>query len=225
MQASIQTPTNQLSNSQEFYQKLGYTLLSKEKHIYSDGKVLIVVNQDRLARVGINFYQSNWTVFKKNLPASITITDSQDTLIVSDPNGVLVYLNQGTLPTPSDTPPAIPGIFAGISIETIDINKTIAFWKLFGYEVAQGSIDQDWITLSNETGLDISCMKLGTCPHLFFNPSLTYFNGGNNLPVIQRIRATGIPIIEEITHFNKEGIVDNIIIRDPGGLGFFIFND
>lgn len=47
----------------------------------------------------------------------------------------------------------------------------------------------------------------------------------SNLAIIQKIRDLQIPITEEITHFNKEGIVDNIIIRDPGGLGFFIFND
>ena len=52
------------------------------------------------------------------------------------------------------------------------------------------------------------------------------FNGKENNPkVIQNIRNVGIPIAEEITTFNKEGIVDNIIIQDPGGYGFFIFND
>jgi len=54
---------------------------------------------------------------------------------------------------------------------------------------------------------------------------LTYFNGKQNLEVIEKIRNNAIPITEEITHFNKEGIVDNIIIRDPGGYGFFIFSD
>jgi hypothetical protein len=54
---------------------------------------------------------------------------------------------------------------------------------------------------------------------------MTYFNGGNNMAVIGKIRSARIPIAEEITHFNKEGIVDNIIIRDPGGYGFFVFND
>ena len=68
-------------------------------------------------------------------------------------------------------------------------------------------------------------MAANSCPHLFFNPSLTYFNSGRNPEVIAGIRAAGIPISEEITIFNKEGRVDNIIIRDPGGYGFFLFND
>ena len=71
----------------------------------------------------------------------------------------------------------------------------------------------------------ITLMKPMTCPHLFFNPSMTYFNGKKNLSIIEKIRQLNIPIAEEITHFNNEGIADNMIIRDPGGYGFFIFND
>jgi hypothetical protein len=68
-------------------------------------------------------------------------------------------------------------------------------------------------------------MAPNACPHLFFNPSLTYFNGKNNLQIIENIRKSGVDITEEITVFNKEGIVDNVILRDNGGLGFFIFSD
>jgi len=68
-------------------------------------------------------------------------------------------------------------------------------------------------------------MQPYSCPHLFFNPSMTFFNGKENLQIIERIRNLDIPITEEIREFNKEGIADNIIIRDPGGYGFFIFSD
>ena len=63
------------------------------------------------------------------------------------------------------------------------------------------------------------------CPHLFFNPSLTYFNSGKNLEVVEKLRKADVPILEEITAFNPEGKVDNVILRDPGGFGFFVFND
>ncbi len=88
-----------------------------------------------------------------------------------------------------------------------------------------GSIAQGWVAFENGTSVGISIMKPMVCPHLFFNPGLTFFNGGKNLPIIQKIKTVGIPIAEEITVFNKEGIVDNVILCDPGGLGFFIFND
>ena len=105
------------------------------------------------------------------------------------------------------------------------MTKSAKFWSIFGYEITTGKEEQGWIVMTKEGFLPISIMKPFACPHLFFNPSLTYFNGGNNLPVIKKIRNLGIPITEEITEFNKEGIVDNVIVRDPGGLGFFVFND
>lgn len=76
-----------------------------------------------------------------------------------------------------------------------------------------------------DDGFVISLMKPFSCPHLFFNPSMTYFNGKDNLAVIRKIREAGIPITQEITAFNTEGIADNVILRDPGGYGFFVFND
>jgi hypothetical protein len=63
-------------------------------------------------------------------------------------------------------------------------------------------------------------MKPFSCPYLFYNPSLTFFNGKENNPkVIQKVR----DLTEEITAFNTEGIVNNVIIRDPGGFGLFVF--
>lgn len=227
MQASIQTPTNKITNSHNFYQQLNYTLalFSEGRNIYSDGQVLIEINSDRSARAGINFYQADWSsVLEKR--SSITIVEQKEGFLLCDPNGVFVQLKNGAIPDFSTTiSPSTLGTFGGVSIETIDLSKSIQFWKLFGYEVIQGSLEKGWITLANKTGLDISLVKIGSCPHLFFNPGLNYFNGEKNLSIIQQIRDLGIVLTEEITHFNKEGIVDNIIIRDPGGLGFFIFND
>jgi len=88
-----------------------------------------------------------------------------------------------------------------------------------------GGVEQGWIGLTNDSSFNISIMNALACPHVFFNPSLSYFNGKNNLDIIAKIRAKEIPIAEEVTVFNKEGIVDNIILRDPGGFGFFIFSD
>ncbi len=80
--------------------------------------------------------------------------------------------------------------------------------------------------MSNNTGVDVSLFKIGSCPHSFTNFSMTYFNGKTeNIEVINRIIKLGIIPVEEITHFNPKGKVDNMIISDPGGLRKFIFND
>ena len=53
----------------------------------------------------------------------------------------------------------------------------------------------------------------------------TYFNSGRNPEIIAELRSAGVPLTEEITVFNERGDVDNVIVRDPGGTGFFVFND
>ena len=117
------------------------------------------------------------------------------------------------------------GDFASLSIESLSLKKSMDIYKIIGFTDISGSIEQGWISMTNTDGLSISLMPALTCPHLFFNPSLTFFNGSKNLEIIEKIRSLNIPITEEITHFNKDNIADNIIIRDPGGLGFFIFGD
>ena len=76
-----------------------------------------------------------------------------------------------------------------------------------------------------EGSIGVSVMGVHSCPHLFFNPRLTYFNSGKTPMVIAKIRVAKIAITEEISVFNKEGSVDNVVLRDPGGTGFLVFND
>jgi hypothetical protein len=89
-------------------------------------------------------------------------------------------------------------------LETTDIVKFIKVWQNLGFKKTMGSLEQGWITFQNGDGMGVSLMKPMSCPHLFFNPSLTYFNGKKNPEIIQKIRELGVPIAEEITHFNKK---------------------
>ena len=229
MNSIIHTPTNNLSESLEFYTKLGFTKLpSTELELVSDGKAVIEINPDRFARAGIKLFNENWESIVDELEELVTVLRIDNGYLISGPSGVWIYLieSQEELSLDLSTiSSSVLGNYAGISLETTSINSSYHMWKLLGFNQKEGDIDQGWITLRNSDGLVISLMKPFTCPHLFFNPSLTYFNGKNNLEIIEQIRSLQITITEEITHFNKEGIVDNIIIRDPGGYGFFLFND
>ncbi len=221
----IHTPTNDLEQSKSFYKKLNFQNVSEDNPtLFSDGQVFVEVNPDRFARAGLKLYKSNWKDEVATLPFYIEI---QGGFLASDPNGVKVYLMEsefGDYEMPSKKT-GVTGNFAGVSIEAVDVEATCKFWQDLGYSNSQGDISQGWVVYSNGTNIDVSIMKMQTCPHLFFNPGLTYFNGGKNPEIIQKIRDAGIPITEEITHFNPDGDVDNIIIQDPGGLGFFLFND
>lgn len=145
-----------------------------------------------------------------------------------DPSGVYISLIEGERPSEVHKmmkEGGLLGTYAGISIETVSIQRSVDFYKAFGFTINMGHVDQGWISLENTDGTILSLMEVGSCSHSFANPSLTYFNGCKNLSVIEKIRQRGVVFFEEVNVFNKEGIVDNVILRDPGGLGVFVFND
>lgn len=230
MKTVIQTPTPNLEESRAFYDALGFINFSVQPNeVLSDGKGLIEINPDRFARAGIKLYQDGWgKALIDELENLTTVTTTKHGYALCDPSGTWLYLINAkhdydlNLATVS---PSVLGNNAGISIETPNMKISSQIWRLVGFTNQQGTPEQGWVSLTNEDNITVSLMKPNTCPHLFFNPSLTFFNGENNLEIIKKVRSLKIPITEEITHFNKEGKVDNIIIRDPGGLGFFLFND
>lgn len=229
MKTIIHTPTNKSENSIEFYSRLKFkSIPSKDQTLFTDGQALIEVNPDRFARAGIKIYKPSWTkeISKlKKITAVINITGGY---LLSDASGAWIYLMEsesGVRYKKTENSFSLLGNFAGLSLETTDISRSAMLFEILGFEKKTGSAEQGWLSFVNEEGFGISIMKPLCCPHLFFNPSLTYFNGKENLSVIKKICLAEIPITEEITHFNKNNTVDNIIIRDPGGYGFFIFND
>ncbi|MEL7123082.1 MAG: hypothetical protein AAFO07_26770 [Bacteroidota bacterium] len=229
MNTILISPTPDINESRNFYQKLGFTTIGDPTlNLFSDGKVVIEVNTDRFIRAGIKLYQESWEKEVKLLQSLTTVILSDGGYLLSDVNGTWIYLINGHSPIQEIDPtitPSILGKFAGLSLESIAFEQSIKIWESLNFKIGQGSKESGWITLENRDKMSISIMNPMSCPHLFFNPSLTYFNGGNNLENIAKIRKQGISITEEITIFNKEGIVDNVIVRDPGGYGFFVFND
>ena len=228
MPTTIQTPTANISKSIDFYKRLNFKDLSTDnQNLVTDGQVHIEINENKFARAGIKLYKENWKEEIESLKKITTIHSIENGHLLADPSNCWIYLIDSGPDFSIDKEPCFStlGNFAGISLETTDLPRSLDLYKILGFEKSMGSAEQGWIALKNQDDFSVSLMKPNSCPHLFFNPSLTYFNGGKNLPVIKKIREAGIEITEEITHFNDQGIVDNVIIRDPGGYGFFIFND
>lgn len=233
MTTIIHTPTNQLANSLEFYKKLQFeTLSASDPVVVTDGKAIVEINPDRYARAGVKCFKDSWANEVTELEKLTKVTSIDGGYVLSAPSGTWIYLMEqewelATVSIAMENPCfGIPGNFMGLSLETTDMDASAAIWQVLGFEKGMGSVEQGWVTYVDAGGFGVSLMKPLMCPHLFFNPSFTYFNGKENNPIIiDKIRDLAIPITEEITHFNKEGKVDNIIIRDPGGYGFFIFND
>lgn len=225
----IQTPTPNFNQSKDFYQRLGFTLISQDPYRVSDGKVVIEINPDRFTRAGVLLYRDSWATEAEALGQLGPVLQIENGYILNDQSGTRISLLEAKRGSANNknnhSPVSILGNYAGLSLEVIDIAEAVKIWKILGFEKTMGSAEQGWVTYQNEDGAGVSFMKPNVCPHLFFNPSLTYFNSGKNLEVIAKIKEAGIPIKEEITVFNKEGIVDNVILTDPGGYGFFVFND
>ncbi|MEQ8302602.1 MAG: hypothetical protein RIB47_04360 [Cyclobacteriaceae bacterium] len=229
MQSLIQTPTNKLEDSLSFYEKLGFMNVGgKNRIVVTDGIALIEINPDRIARAGVKLFKKKWTTEVTKLKKLTSVHKIDGGHLLSDMNGVWIYLVEDGLKLnfkPSAKSFSAFGNCAGLSLESTDVTGSVAIWKTLGFKTS-GPPDKGWVACVNADGLMVNIMNPLMCPHLFFNPSLTYFNGKEGNPkVIKEIRKLKIPIAEEITHFNDKGIVDNIIVRDPGGFGFFIFND
>ncbi len=228
-QTVIHTPTSDLAKSIDFYSRLKFEMLSEsDPTVFTDGKALVEINPDRHARAGVKTYGEDLSREISALKEISEVLESNDKYIACDPNGVRVYLSETSLGIeyePKEESFGLTGNYAGLSLEAHDINSTVEFWEAAGFENSGGDISQGWAQFSNGAGMDISLMKPLMCPHLFFNPGVTYFNSGKNLTNIGLLREAGIEFAEEITHFSSDGVADNVIIRDPSGLGFFIFND
>ena len=229
MQCTIQTITPKLEDTLNFYRRLGYTIKENEgNYSFSDGSVNIELNTSSFARVGLRFYNSSWTNEIEALEKQYQIYTKDDHRIITAEGNTWIYLieadtNEHTLPSSDQR--AVLGNYGGISIETGEMRKLSQLFTTLGFEFENGSADAPWCTMKAQNGFSISLMAPNNCPHLFASPSLNYFNNKSNPEIINAIRAKGIEPWEEITVFNPQNEVDNISLRDPGGLGFFVFND
>lgn len=225
MKIIVQTPTPDINKSENFYTKLGFTKTSEAPIIYADDKVRIEINSDRFARTGLKLFKADWAEEKKNLQEFHQLQETENHTIVCLPGNLWVYLIEEDTPNFKLGKKSKLGNNHGMSLETTETVRLNNALEVLGFNIVMGRAEDSWFVMADESGFSVSLMKPNACPHLFFSPSFNLFNSGNNLEVIKEIRNQGIEITEEITHFNKEGIVDNVIIRDPGGLGFFVFND
>lgn len=224
------TPAVDISLSIEFYEKAGFLKIDADDAVvFADSNNYMVLDNSASTRPALKFFEIDLAKWKSKNPSSPFIIQSNEALRTIDPSGVHIILTTDKAPTwlkGSSDHKSIFGNFAGISIEAVAFKKTVLFYESIGYKITNGKVENNsYVVLEKEAAVSISIMAYGSCPHQFYNPSLTYFNSGQNAPIIQKVKENGLRIAEEITVFNKEGIVDNIIVRGPGDWGFFIFND
>jgi hypothetical protein len=227
MKIIVQTPTRNIQESIDFYTKLGFSKCeSYTQNLLTDGQFYLQINPDKFARVGLKIFVDNLGILAEKLQKHTKIIDFENCKVFRNHN-TTIQLSEDKIDLPNLKPEetSLLGNFVGLSIETLDMKSALSVWTALGFHLKMGGVNQNWMTLKNDQDFCVSFMQIQTCPHLFFNPSLTFFNGKSNFDRIQTIREKNISFAEEITHFNSENIVDNVILKDPGGLGMFMFND
>ncbi|MCB0738320.1 MAG: hypothetical protein KDC92_12455 [Bacteroidetes bacterium] len=227
MQILLQVNTPNLEKSIAFYNQIGFQYKELyEKHFVSDGKNVIYINEAKTARAGIVFNGANMQLIDA-ITSKYAHTNANRETILADPSGTFIYLVQDEFQIPEFVNKnSLLGNAAGVSLEMVDVELGMKLYTNLGFSKTQGDLTNGWVLLQHFTGFGLSIMAPNACPHIFHNPSLTYFNGkeGNEI-VIANLRESNISFAEEITAFNKEGKVDNVILTDPAGFGFFVFND
>jgi hypothetical protein len=222
----LTTPAPDLEVSATFLSRLGFEPVSPKSNLMTDGAAVVDVDTSPRARAGVRLWRGALgreadAILERH--GAVAFEGGQ---LMAAPSGVPVWVMDGPGPELElGRIGALLGTFAGISMETPSLSRSAAFWSgLLDARVAAGGADQGWLTLRRDGMEDLSIMGPLACPHSFANPSLTYFNGERNTDVIRAVRALGIPVFEEVGG-TESTPAENVILREPGGLGFFVFND
>ena len=202
----VESPLREKNKSIAFYTKLGFDIChEKELYLAKEQRFTILLNPE-----------------KKSQPA-LRLYNAKETKTMVSPSGTLIHLYQEECLYSKGNSRAILGNYCGISLETNSLKDSFTYWRKLGFEGSY-SPTPGWIEL-NKVGQQLSIQKTNLCPHSFFNPSLTFFNGQKNKGIIDHIKQVELPIEEEVIFSAEDKIAQNMILKDPGGLGFFIFND
>ncbi len=227
MQLIYYTPTPNMKKSKEYFSKLDFDLHQIGETCYAyDQQLCLCITSDKKQRPGLCFVKKSWSKELDDLRIFAKVHSVDGVHYLASPSGTWIQLREEEeFKLPLSQKKSLLGNFAGLSVETLDIELSARIFACLGFEHSMGDLDKGWMTYTDRHDNNISLMAPFSCPHLFLNPSLTFFNGAENHRIIQALRDLSIPILEEVTAFNKNGMVDNIILSEPGGYGFFVFND
>lgn len=216
------------------YRKLGYQehVLSDAMYLFFDKASSFILNTARDARHGLRCFVDDIEMARRDWQEITVLYDSDGGFFCTDPNGVYLFFQSRTdsaqiLNKTDANEHCLCGVNYGLGIESGRFDTSLAFYTHLGYKSDKPANEKTaYITLTHDAGPPITLFKPNTCPHAFYNPSFTFFNGKEgNKKVIEDLTTAQVTIRQGISWFNPDGEVDNIIISDPGGFHSFIFND
>ena len=206
MRLIVESPAPHLKESLPYYKKIGFQCSEwKNAYLCQTKSLTIFLNPDPYSRPCLNLF------------------GAQEKKTTVSPSGTWIKERKEKIKYSNIDTKSLLGNYAGTCIETLDIEAYFIFWQAKGFK-GKLNLNASWCELENENGDRLSLLKANCCPHLFTNPSLAFFNGPENSTIIQKIKALRLPVKQEVI-FGEESSAENLILNDPGRLGFFVFND
>jgi catechol 2,3-dioxygenase-like lactoylglutathione lyase family enzyme len=229
----ISIGVSDLAESVLFYEKLGFSQIAANQEPwpwaqFSDGRNLILLNQDGNQYLGLNYFSTNVAEKVAEIEgAGVSFLTKQQqngriqTAIFADQNGLIVGLinhEAAEMPHPTGFPLCHCGKFGELAVAVNDFGAPAAFWQQFGFEPNHTSNEPyPWGIFSDGR------MVLGFHETTEFgqnSPALTYF--APDMPQrIERVRKAGIIFASEVA--DKAGVVREVILNGPGGEAIFMF--
>lgn len=226
---SIGSPN--LVASQKFYRTLGFHLTftneEADQLLAADGRIVLHLFSTRKSSIEIVYCCGELLTERieslDQINISLDKSRSPGVTFVS-PEGLSVRLVPRApfpLPIRDGLPGSHCGRFYEISLETIDLNRSLDFWSTLGFELEfRDPPDSDWATISDGV-LRLGLYTKGACPHKFRNPSLTFFEP-DMAERIKLIKYAGIQLAQKIG--SKSGNVEEAIVESPEGIYLFLFH-
>jgi catechol 2,3-dioxygenase-like lactoylglutathione lyase family enzyme len=223
-----------LSESLSFYEKLGFRKLngddaSASGAMLTDGMIRFRVLEGSEWKGSLTYYSENVAAVIASLKdlgiAYRAQPHEEEKITIADPDGFeinIVQADEGTLPPIPLSPVAKTGTFGELSLETKDLEESLAFWQKLGFSPTQYMPAQPsaWGSLADDL-LTIGIYTEGHCPHDLKSPSITYFET-DMAERIRLLKEEGLEIYQELPNHNEEA--KEVVIRSPDGQLLFLFS-
>lgn len=221
-------PVNDLKASVESFETLGWTALETSfpsGQWMSDGSITALLDDTGQFRVGLLHQTPQWhDLCQQARDKDLDFEEREHNLILTDPNGVSINLISPDFAFPELELPegnGLCGRFHELSIETRNIEQTLAFWQLLGFSVIFTSANRDrWFTLARQN-FNIGIYEEGVCPHPFHSPALTYFEKNMQQRIV-RLEKRGLQFSEKLQDDTEE--VRDALWETDKGQHVFLFS-
>jgi predicted enzyme related to lactoylglutathione lyase len=231
VQISIGVPD--LAEAVAFYEALGFSQIATNQEPwpwaqFSDGRNLILLNQDGNIYTGLNYFSTNVAEKVAEIEAAgVSFMNKQQqngtihTAIFGDNNGLMVGLinhEAAEMPHPTGFPLCHCGKFGELAVAVNDFGETAAFWQQFGFEPSHTSNEPYPWGIFNDGRIVLGFHE--TTEFGKNGPALTYF--APDMPErIERVRKMGINFASEMP--DEAGVMHNATLKGPAGEAIFMF--